>query len=384
MKFLHTSDWHLGMSLRGVISYLEDQKFMIDEICEIATHEGVDGIFVSGDIFDKSVANSAAIQLYDDTMTRLCVDMGIPVYIIAGNHDGAERLSMCNKLLSKSGLHILGSLEKEPVYFNRGDVDIYMLPWISTEKVRSVYPDEAENTLTLEDAYRVVLNGYHKTFDNSHKQILLAHAFITDADRSTSDRSAEIGHATMVPASLFEMFSYVALGHLHGPQQITERIRYSGTPMAYSFGKEEHQQKSVTIVDTDNMQQTIIPLKSLHKRTTLTGTFEELLKADFDEDVVNGYVRLEVTDCFVGMQAMADLRQKYPNLLEVSSKSFERDDARITMTVEEFEECSKNPEEIFKRYCEDILEDKPSEHLSKLFEEAVQKYEKEALNNETD
>lgn len=384
MKFLHTSDWHLGMSVRGVISYLEDQKFMLNEICEIAVREGVDGIFVSGDIFDKSVANSEAIQLYDDTMTRLCVEMGIPVYIIAGNHDGAERLSMCNRLLSKSGLHILGSLEKDPVYFNKGDVDIYMLPWISTEKVRSIYPDEAENIVTLEDAYRVVLDAYYKTFESGHKQILLAHAFLSNAQTSTSDRAAEIGHATMIQAALFDKFSYVALGHLHGPQQITDHIRYSGTPMSYSFGKEEKQEKSVTIIDTDSLQQTIIPIQSLHKRTTLTGTFEELVKADFDEEIVNGYVRLEVTDCFVGMQAMADLRQQYPNLLEVSSKSFERDDAKITMTIEEFEECSKDPKEIFLRYCEDILEDKPGEHLTELFESALKKYEKEALMDETD
>ena len=379
MRFLHTSDWHLGMTYRGGISYIKDQQFMIDEICEIAKSKNIDGIFISGDVFDKSIAGCEAIKLYDNTMTRLCLDMNIPVYVIAGNHDGAERLSSCSKLLSKSGLHILGALEKEPAMVNAGDTDIYLLPWISTEKVRAIFPEESKNVETMEDAYRLVLDKYRETFDKNHKHILLSHAFITNADTSTSDRAAEIGHATMVSASVFEGFDYVALGHLHGPQQITNRIRYSGTPMIYSFGKEEKQEKSVTVIDTDTMEQTIIPLRMLHKRTTLSGTYDELMKADYDEDILNGYVRLEVTDSFVGLQAMADFRQKYVNLLEVSSKSLEREDAKITMTVEELEERQNNPKEIFKRYCEDILEELPDEHLQSMFDEVLKEYEKEAI-----
>lgn len=379
MRFLHTSDWHLGMTYRGGISYIKDQQFMIDEICEIVKRKNIDGIFISGDVFDKSIAGCEAIKLYDNTMTRLCLDMNIPVYVIAGNHDGAERLSSCNKLLSKSGLHILGALEKEPAMVNAGDTDIYLLPWISTEKVRAIFPEESKNVETMEDAYRLVLDKYRESFDKNHKHILLSHAFITNADTSTSDRAAEIGHATMVSASVFEGFDYVALGHLHGPQQITNRIRYSGTPMIYSFGKEEKQEKSVTVIDTDTMEQTIIPLRMLHKRTTLSGTYDELMKADYDEDILNGYVRLEVTDSFVGLQAMADFRQKYVNLLEVSSKSLEREDAKITMTVEELEERQNNPKEIFKRYCEDILEELPDEHLQSLFDEVLKEYEKEAI-----
>lgn len=379
MRFLHTSDWHLGMTYRGGISYIKDQQFMIDEICEIAKSKNIDGIFISGDVFDKSIAGCEAIKLYDNTMTRLCLDMNIPVYVIAGNHDGAERLSSCSKLLSKSGLHILGALEKEPAMVNAGDTDIYLLPWISTEKVRAIFPEESKNVETMEDAYRLVLDKYRESFDKNHKHILLSHAFITNADTSTSDRAAEIGHATMVSASVFEGFDYVALGHLHGPQQITNRIRYSGTPMIYSFGKEEKQEKSVTVIDTDTMEQTIIPLRMLHKRTTLSGTYDELMKADYDEDILNGYVRLEVTDSFVGLQAMADFRQKYVNLLEVSSKSLEREDAKITMTVEELEERQNNPKEIFKRYCEDILEELPDEHLQSMFDEVLKEYEKEAI-----
>lgn len=439
MKFLHTSDWHLGMSLRGRISYEKDQRYAINSICEIAINEKVDGILIAGDIFDRSVASAEAIKMYDEIVTYICGELNIPVFIIAGNHDGAERLSQCSELLKKSGLHIAGSLTKEPHVVNMGDVDIYMLPWISTEKVRSVYGETttdtdagvmltdinaeimlndvnteimstdldseimstdvkteimstdktldtmninqliaSENTPTsMESAYKTVLDKYRKLFIPGHKNILLAHAFVVGADTSVSDRAAVIGNATMIGSVVFEGFDYVALGHLHGPQNIKDNIRYSGTPMAYSFGKEEKQDKSVTIIDTDDMSQRIIPVKQLHKRTTLTDTYDTLMRADYAKEVLDGYVRLEVTDCYAGMDSIALFREKYKNLIEISSKGFDRADEKITMTIDEFEQADKDPETIFARYCEDILEEKPSDHMIALFSKALGKYNRE-------
>ncbi len=377
MKFLHTSDWHLGMTFRGGFSYYEDQQFAINKICQIAVDEKVDGILLAGDVFDKSIASQEALQLYDETMTYICGSLNIPVYLIAGNHDGAERISQCNELLKKSGLYIVGALEKKLSVVNVGDVDIYMLPWISTDKVKSVFPEESQDVVSLEDAYKLVLDKYRQCFVPGHKNILISHAFIVNAETSTSDRAAEVGKATMVGSYVFDGFDYVALGHLHGPQQINEHIRYSGTPMVYSFGKEETQEKSVTIIDTDTWEQKIVALPQLHKRTTLVGTYEELMKADFDDDILNGYVRLDVTDSYVGMDSMAAFREKYTNLLEVSSKGFEQEDAKITMTIEEFEKADEDPESVFKRYCQDILEEAPSEHMLDLFKNALTHYEKE-------
>ena len=365
------------MTFRGGLSYAEDQAFAIDHICRIAKEEQVDGILLAGDIFDKSIASQEGLGIYNDTMNRICLDMGIPVYLIAGNHDGAERISQCSELLKKSGLFIAGALTKEPQVVNVGDVDIYLLPWISTDKVRSVFPEKAENINSMEDAYKVVLDRYRESFVKGHKNILVSHAFIVDAETSVSDRAAEVGRATMVGSFVFDGFDYVALGHLHAPQQINENIRYSGSLMAYSFGKEEHQEKSVTIIDTDTMEQRIIPIPELHKRTTLTGTYDELLKADFDEDIVNGYVHLDVTDSYVGLDSLSRLREKYPLLLDVTGKSLERDDARITMTIEELEEAGTDPESVFARFCEDIMEEAPSDHLQELFRQAIAEYDKE-------
>lgn len=251
MKLLHTSDWHLGMMQRGSISYIEDQRYFIDRICEIATKEKVDGIIIAGDILDKGIASQDALKLYDEKMTYICATLNIPVYIIAGNHDGAERLSQCNELLRKSGLYISGSLSSEPYVVNCGDVDIYLLPWISTDKVKSIYVSDADKVASMEDAYKVVLDKYRDKFVEGHKNVLVSHAFITNAETSVSDRAAEVGKAAMVGSYVFEGFDYVALGHLHGPQKIDDHIRYSGSPMAYSFGKEEKQEKGVVIYDTD-------------------------------------------------------------------------------------------------------------------------------------
>lgn len=371
MKLLHTSDWHLGMTFRNGMSFDEDQRFFIDKICEISTDNNVDALLIAGDIFDRSIASKDAINLYDEAVTYICSKLKIPVFIIAGNHDGAYRLASCKRLLKNSGLFIMGALEEEISVETIGDVDIYMLPWISTDKVKSIYPKEADNISNLEDAYRIVLDKYRASFDKSHKHVLMAHAFVTDSETSTSDRAAEVGRATMVSASVFEGFDYVALGHLHGPQQITESIRYSGTPMPYSFGKEEKQEKSVTIVDTDNMEISIVPVPLLRKRTTISGTYDEISKADFSKDILEGYVRLEVTDSYVGIDTIASFREKYKYLLEVAGKTLEKENSKITMTMDELEEFRDDPETVFARYCEDILEEMPDEHQMDLFRNAL-------------
>lgn len=378
MRYLHTSDWHLGMMGPGGISYEADHEHIIDEICGRISDEDIDGILLAGDVFDKSIASQDAIKLYDRIMTRICGDMDIPVYLIAGNHDGAERISQCSDLLKNSGLFIAGSLKDEPQVVNDGDVDIYMLPWISTDRVRSVYPDEKDDINSLEDAYRVALGHFREHFVDGHKNILIAHAYVRGGETSTSDRSAEIGGATVIAPGVFEGFDYVALGHLHGPQNVTDKIRYSGSPMAYSFGREEAQEKSVTVIDTEDMSIKVLPIPQLHKRMTLKATSDELMKADFDEDVLKGYLRLEVTDSYVGVDTMAAFRERYVNLLEVAGKSFEQEGSKITMTIEELDDTGSDPETVFARYCRDIMGEEPDEHLKELFAKAMGRYGKEA------
>ena len=221
----------------------------------------------------------------------------------------------------------------------------------------------------------MVTNRMRQRFSPDKKHIVLAHAFITDSETSTSDRAAEIGFATQVSADVFEGFDYVALGHIHKPQDVNDRVRYCGTPMPYSFGKEEAQTKSVTLLDTDTMTREVIPLPLMHKRTTFTGTFEELLNPACPEEEKNGYVRLNVTDTAIGLELLSRLRQVYPHPLVVSGKTYGGDETTITLTMEELEQMESDPREVFKSFCREEMGEEASPHFLALFEQAVSRCE---------
>ena len=374
MIFLHTSDWHLGAT-EGEYDLGTDQRFFIDEICRIIQERQVDAVLLAGDVYDRSVASAAAIRLYDYAMDRICRELNKNVLTIAGNHDSAERLSSCGSLLEKAGLHISGAAQREPCVVLFDDAEVFLLPWITEEKVKSLYPEEKDRIGSLTDAYRVVTDHMRERFSPHKKHIVLSHAFIANAETSTSDRAAEIGFATQVSADVFEGFDYVALGHIHKPQNVNEHIRYSGTPMPYSFGKEESQEKSVTLLDTETMTTEIIPLPLLHRRKTFTGTFEELCDPRCTEEEKNGYVRLHVTDTAIGLDLLAKLRSVYPHLLAVSGKVYEGDETTITLTMEALEQMENDPREVFKSFCREELGEEAKPHFIELFEKAVSRYE---------
>ena len=374
MLFLHTSDWHLGAT-EGEYDLLEDQYYFVDEICRIISERKVDAVLLAGDVYDRSVASASAIRLYDYAMNRICRELGTKVLTIAGNHDSAERLSSCGQLLEKAGLYISGAAEREPKVVCFDDTEVFLLPWITEEKVRSLYPEERESIGSLTDAYRVVTNHMRDRFSPDKKHIVVSHAFITNSETSTSDRAAEIGFATQVSADVFAGFDYVALGHIHKPQDVNGFIRYCGTPMPYSFGKEEAQVKSVTLLDTKTMAKEILPLPLLHKRATLTGTYEELLNPDCPEEEKNGYVRLNVTDTAIGLELLSRLKQVYPHPLVVSGKAYEGDATTITLTMEELEQMESDPREVFKSFCREEMGEEATPHFVELFEKAVSRYE---------
>ena len=378
MILLHTSDWHLGAT-EGDRQLTEDQRFFIDATCRIIRERRVDAVLLAGDVYDRALASTAAISLYDYAMDRICRELGVTVLTIAGNHDSAQRLSSCAKLLEKAGLFVSGELRREGNEVCFEDTQVFLLPWITEEKVKSVYPEERDSIHSLEDAYRVVTEHMIRRFQPDKRHIALSHAFITNAETSTSDRAAEIGFATQVGASVFECFDYVALGHIHKPQDVNARIRYCGSPMPYSFGKEENQVKSVTLLDTNTMEREIVPLPLLHRRSTLTGTYEELLHPDCPEEVRDGYVRLVVTDTAVGLELLSSLRQVYPHPLVVSGKRYEADETTITLTMEELEQMERDPREVFRSFCREEMGQEASSHMLTLFENAVRASEEDAL-----
>ena len=376
MIFLHTSDWHLGAT-GGERDLWDDQKYFIDAICGIVREKRVDAVLLAGDVYDRSVPAASAIGLYDYAMNRLCGELGVKVLAIAGNHDSAERLASCAGLLDKAGLYLQGAAQREPRVVEFADSQVFFLPWMTEEKIKSLYPEERDGITDLTEAYRVAVNHMREKFIPGKHHLLLSHAFITNAETSTSDRAAEIGFATQVPASVFEGFDYVALGHIHKPQQVNPFIRYSGSPMAYSFGKEERQEKSVTLIDTAAMTQEVVPLPLLHRWTTLTGEYEALLAGEYPAEIREGYVRLNVTDTAVGLDMLSRLRQVYPNALVVAGKTYDGEDTTITLTMEQLEQMESDPAEVFKSFCREEMGQEATDHFLQLFARAVEEADAE-------
>ena len=376
MIFLHTSDWHLGAT-GGERDLWDDQKYFIDAICGIVREKRVDAVLLAGDVYDRSVPAASAIGLYDYAMNRLCGELGVKVLTIAGNHDSAERLASCAGLLDKAGLYLQGAAQREPRVVEFADSQVFFLPWMTEEKIKSLYPEERDGITDLTEAYRVAVNHMREKFIPGKHHLLLSHAFITNAETSTSDRAAEIGFATQVPASVFEGFDYVALGHIHKPQQVNPFIRYSGSPMAYSFGREERQEKSVTLIDTASMTQEVVPLPLLHRWTTLTDSYEALLAGGYPEEIREGYVRLNVTDTAVGLDMLSRLRQVYPNALVVAGKTYDGEDTTITLTMEQLEQMESDPAEVFKSFCREEMGQEATDHFLQLFARAVEEADAE-------
>ncbi|WP_066648546.1 exonuclease SbcCD subunit D [Christensenella timonensis] len=343
MRFLHTSDWHLGFSLSNM-PMIEEQKHFAGQILDIARRKKVDAVVIAGDMFDHAVSNPDAIGVYNDTMTRLCMKSGVPVIICAGNHDGAARLSSCADLLGKAGLHIAGSIKNGIPSITLEDATIHILPFFSIEEARYLYPDEEIRNYDM--AMRAIIKRLPL---GKGRNILAAHCFVSSAEVSESDRSAMVGGANMVGADAFGVFDYVALGHLHKPQDIGENIRYCGSPMKLSFSEAE-QEKSVTIVDTSDMSRELVSLSMVNDLRVLKGSYREILERAGRDGKSSDYIKIELADEYAHMELRNTLSEYYPNLLSLAGKEFEGG-KESDLSVEQV--ASLSPLEIMMKFYEE-------------------------------
>lgn len=370
MKIIHTSDWHLGISLHNA-SLIEEQKSFIDFLLNVVKEKNIDAVMVAGDIFDHSVSSAEAISLYNDAVTKLCKEVGVPVIICAGNHDGAARLASCSELLKKSGLYVFGKLSKEVQVVNLENTNIFCIPYFNTDEVKALFPDEKINSYS--DAMSCVLNNIKGCFEPSKKNILMCHCFVSGSILSESDRAAMVGGTTVVPAHIFEGFDYVALGHLHKPQSRGEKIRYSGSPLKYSFSEAEHV-KSITILNI-NDEITIEELEVVPLRGTrvIKGTFDEVLAVVENDKSKDDYIKIELSDRYAGMEVVEIFRSYYVNLLNISGKMHETEESELT--VEELYNLS--PDDILEKFYKEITGTELNEEQRSLFQQAM-----EAISNE--
>ena len=235
MKLLHLSDLHIGKRVNE-FSMLEDQKYILQQIIEIADIEQVDGLILAGDIYDKPVPPTEAVQIFDQFLTKLA-QQNRKIFIISGNHDSAERIAFGAKLMNSKGVYVSpvynGNIEPIALKDEYGEIFIYLLPFIKPAVIHHVFPQE--DCESYEDAARIAIS--HMKVNTEKRNILVAHQLVTGADRCDSEEIL-IGGLDNINSCVFETFDYVALGHIHSPQSITkETIRYCGTPLKYSFSE---------------------------------------------------------------------------------------------------------------------------------------------------
>ncbi len=367
MKLLHTSDWHLGMSL-PLGTMADDQRYFFEQLYAILESENVDAVLCAGDVYDTGVANAEAIRLYNEAVTKICKEMHKKMIVIAGNHDSGARLAACNALLEEAGLYVSGKLQREIRPISLGNADIYPVPFFNRDEVTALFPEEKEHIHSQEDATQIVCNHIRENMDKSKVNVVVSHAYIVRAELCDSDRAAQVGFATAVSKEVFDGFDYVALGHIHKPQVISDTIRYSGSPLKYSFGTEESQTKQVVIFDTETKEQKVLPLKMRHDRRSLSGTYEEICQIN---DCENDYLKITVTDRIAGLALLTELRDKFPYLLELYGKSFDSTGAVSSISIDQLEKMDEIT--ILKRFLEEEYNYTPSDSQMELFQEAVRK-----------
>ena len=351
MKLIHLSDLHIGKRVNEV-SMIEDQEYILTQILHIIDEERPDAVLIAGDVYDKSVPSAEAVTLLDDFLCRLA-KRRMPTLIISGNHDSAERLAFGNRLFESSGIHIspVYSGETQPVTLSdeHGEVKFWLLPFVKPAHVKRYFPDDGIESYT--DAIRVAIA--HMGVDAASRNVLLTHQFVTGAATCESEEIS-VGGSDNVDASVFADFDYVALGHIHGPQNIgSNRVRYCGTPLKYSFSEAGHY-KSVTVVELGakgDLNLRTVPLTPRHDMREIRGTFAELTdKAYYSAQTTDDYLHITLTDEEDVPEAMGRLRVIYPNLMKLTYDNTRTRTNQIVGSAEDVKR--KSPLELFEELYE--------------------------------
>lgn len=351
MKLIHLSDLHIGKRVNEV-SMIEDQEYILLQILGIVEEEQPDAVLIAGDVYDKSVPSAEAVTLFDDFLCRLARRQ-VRVLIISGNHDSPERLAFGNRLLEISGIHISsvygGSVEHITLTDKWGDVDFWLLPFLKPAHVKRFWPDEGIESYT--DAIRTALGKAN--INPARRNVLLTHQFVTGATTCESEEIS-VGGSDNVDASVFEGFDYVALGHIHGQQNIgSNRIRYCGTPLKYSFSEEAHH-KSVTVVNLGpkgELELQLRPLLPKHDLRSIRGTFAQLTdKAFYENTAFEDYLHIILTDEEDVPEAVGRLRVIYPNIMKLS---YDNTRTRTSGIIDGAEDVQrKSPLQLFEELYE--------------------------------
>lgn len=372
MRFLHLADLHIGKKVNG-FSMLGDQRYIFQEILKIIDERKVDAVLIAGDVYDKSIPSAEAVVLFNDFLNCLA-EKNLKVFVISGNHDSVERISFGSDLIRMSHVYMskpfCGVPEKVSLKDSFGEIHIYMLPFIKPAMVRHIYEDA--DISGYNEAMTYVME---KTdVDEKERNILMAHQFVSGGSRCESE-DISVGGIDEVSADNFLKFDYVALGHLHGPQYIkNEAIRYSGTPLKYSFSEVKHK-KSALIVDIrekGNIELETIPLVPLHDMTEIRGKYNELMSKDFYKKMDTlDYMHITLTDEEDIVNALELLRTVYPNIMKLD---YDNQRTRSNQDINGAEEVEgKTPLDLFGEFFELQNNQPMSEEQTAFMEELIEK-----------
>lgn len=350
MKFIHLSDLHLGKRVNE-FSMIEDQDYILKKILEVIDEEKPDSVIIAGDVYDKSVPSAEAVALFDSFLVSLA-ERNIQVFVISGNHDSAERIAFGSRLMDASGIHLspVYSGEVSPIEMSDdyGRVNVYMLPFVKPSNVRAFFPEKEISSYT--DAVKTAID--RMSVDPSQRNILITHQFVTGA-ASAGSEELSVGGTDNVAAEVFDGFDYVALGHIHRSQKCGhEYVRYSGTPLKYSFS-EAKDQKSVTVVvmkEKGNLEISSVPLKPKHDMVEIRGTYNELMLKSFYENTSyrSDYVHITLTDEDDVPDALAKLRVVYKNIMKLDYDNTRTRNNAVLKDIEDVK--SKSPFDLFSEF----------------------------------
>lgn len=325
MKFIHTADWHLGKLVQGVYM-TDDQRYILQQLIETIDKEKPDAVVIAGDLYDRAIPPTEAVDLLDETLERIVIDLHTPVIAIAGNHDSPDRVNFATKIMQGQGLHLVGQLRPDlkPVILRdeHGEVHFHLVPYADPAQIRHLLEDE--EIRSHDDAMRAVISRIEAEMDPTARHIFVGHAFVTpggepQANTSESERPLSIGGAEHVRAEYFRLFHFTALGHLHQAHHVlSENIRYAGSPLKYSIS-EEHHNKGFFIVEIDGQgtvsveKRPLIPIRDMRR---ITATMEEIETHPICDD----YVFVTLLNENPVLFPMEKVRAVYPNALHVERK----------------------------------------------------------------
>ena len=348
VKFLHTADWHIGRKLQGK-DLLEDQQYVMNNLISKIDETKPDFLIIAGDLYDRSVPSKEATTLLQEILVKINIECNIPIFAISGNHDSRERLAIGEAWFSKHKFYLHTRLNQAFDKITFEDTDIYLLPYFEPFEAREYFEDA---TLTTHNsATKRVIDEIYKNIDMNRTNILVAHTFVSGGLETDSEREISVGTVENVAVEIFEKFDYVALGHLHNPNAIKEeRIKYSGSPMAYSFS-EATQTKGMRLVELTKeiFTEEFISLEQKRKLHNISTTYEEVFTKVFQQnfDCKNDYFSMELS----GMEGVTDplprIKEYYPNTLILKQKRNNNSDSEIKFDKEML---TKSPLELIEGF----------------------------------